>query len=149
MSSLAELSPADLTIEELTSRFEAGTLPAGDFTHRDHVRVGWELLRRHPLGIALQKTIAGVQMLAQQRGLPDLYHETITTFYILAIADSRAQAPVGESFSEFERRQPALLGKSRPFLLSYYSAERLDSDGARSSFLLPERPGAVVSSTVP
>lgn len=139
MSTPTVSRPADLGIEELTARFETGTLPDGDFTHRDHVRVAWELLRRYPLGLALHRMVDGVQALAGQRGLPDLYHETITTFYLLAIADARAQAPEEQTFIEFEQQHSSILGKSRQFLLGFYSAEILDSVAARSSFLLPER----------
>ena len=60
MSTPAVSRPADLGIEELTARFETGTLPDGDFTHRDHVRVAWELLRRYPLGLALHRMVDGV-----------------------------------------------------------------------------------------
>ena len=132
-------SPADLDIGELTDRFETGTLPDGDFTHRDHVRVAWKLLCRYPLGLALHRMIDGVQALAEQRGLPDLYHETITTFYLLAIADARARAPQEQTFTEFEQQNASILGKSRQFLLGFYSEETLASREARGSFLLPER----------
>jgi hypothetical protein len=139
MDTTAVSSPAELDIEELTACFETGTLPDGDFTHRDHVRTAWELLRRYPLGLALHRMVDGVQALAEQRGLPDLYHETITTFYLLAIADARAHAPAEQTFTEFEEQHSSILGKSRQFLLGFYSAESLDSVAARTSFLLPER----------
>ena len=132
-------SPAELDIEELAASFETGTVPPGDFTHRDHVRVAWELLRRYPLGLALHRMIDGVQALGEQRGLPNLYHETITTFYLLAIADARARAPEEQGFTEFEQQHASILGKSRQFLLGFYSEETLASREARSSFLLPER----------
>jgi hypothetical protein len=139
MSTPTVSRPADLCIEELTARFETGTLPDGDLTHRDHVRVAWELLCRNPLGLALHRMVDGVQALAARRGQPNLYHETITTFYLLAIADARARAPQEQTFTEFEQQNASILGKSRQFLLRYYTEETLDSSDARSSFLLPER----------
>jgi hypothetical protein len=134
MSVLAELSE-----QELARAFEAGRVPDGDFTHRGHVRVAWELLRRCPLGLALDQVIHGSQTLARHRGLPDLYHATITTFYVLAIADRLARGDDVDGFEAFAVAHPELLGPSRDFLLGYYRAETLDAGAARQRFFLPER----------
>jgi len=149
MASLAEIGERDLT-----DAFEAGRVPDGDFTHADHVRVAWELLRRYPLGLALDQVTLGIRALAEQRGLPDLYHATITTFYVLAIADRMAMhrmADDGETgaaeistgemevFETFAARHPELLGPSRAFLGAHYSPETLDSERAKRDFVLPDR----------
>lgn len=134
MSALQEISTS-----ELTDAFEAGRVPDGDFGHTDHVRVAWELLRRYPLGMALDQVTRGIRALAEQRGLPGLYHATITTFYVLAIADRRSRAAAGDDFEAFAAAHPELLGPSRAFLLDHYAADTLDGAGARSDFVLPDR----------
>lgn len=134
MASLAEIGE-----RELTDAFEAGQVPDGDFTHADHVRVAWELLRRYPLGAALDQVTRGIQALAEQRGLPGLYHATITTFYVLAIAERKADDGETEEFATFAAGHPELLGPSRAFLGGYYSTEILDDERARRDFVLPDR----------
>ena len=134
MSALAELSE-----QELASAFEAGRVPDGEFTHGDHVRVAWELLRRYPLGLALDQVTQGIRTLARQRGLPGLYHATITTFYVLAVADRMARSAGGDDFESFAEAHPELLGPSRAFLGGYYSPETLAAERARREFVLPER----------
>jgi hypothetical protein len=134
MSALAEIDE-----RELTDAFEAGQVPDGDFKHADHVRVAWELLRRYPLGSALDRVSRGIHALAQQRGLPGLYHATITTFYVLAIADRGARAGGADDFETFAARHSDLLGPSRAFLGGYYSPETLDGEQARRQFVMPER----------
>ena len=129
---------ADLDVEELTDAFEAGRLPDGDFEHADHVRVAWALLERYPLGKALDRVTEGIRALADQRGLPGLYHATITTFYVLAIAD-RMAGEAGDDFESFAAANPELLGPSRAFLEGYYSPETLDGARAHREFVLPER----------
>jgi hypothetical protein len=139
MSAAAEPCPTELTTGELTTLFERGEMPDVDFTHRDHVRVAWELLGRYSLATALDRMTSGVQTLARQRGVPGLYHETITTFYMLAVADARSQLPTDERFSSFAEQHPALLGNSSDFLIGFYRPETLDSVRARQSFVVPER----------
>jgi len=128
-----------LSISELTSLFEAGQLPDGPFTHRDHVRVAWKLLRHYPLGLALHHMTEGVKTLAHQRDVPDLYHSTITTIYVLAIAERITGSEGLDDFEAFAAEYPELLGPSRQFLLGFYTAETLDSSRARDEFVLPER----------
>ncbi len=134
MSAVAELDE-----RQLADAFEAGRVPDGEFTHADHVRVAWELLRRYPLGLALDQVTQGIRALAKQRGLPGLYHATITTFYVLAIADRLGRDAAGDGFETFAAANPELLGPSRAFLGGYYSAETLDGERARCEFVLPEQ----------
>ena len=130
---------AELGVQELTDAFEAGRVPDGDFTHADHVRVAWELLRRYPLGRALDQVTEGIRTLVEQRGATGLYHATITTFYVLAIADRMGRDGEANGFEAFASANPELLGPSRAFLCSYYSPATIDSEHARREFALPER----------
>ena len=134
MSALAEIDE-----RELTDAFEAGRVPDGDFTHADHVRVAWELLRRYPMGRALDQVTQGICALAEQRGLPGLYYATITTFYVLAIAERMGEAGDAGEFEAFAAKNPELLGPSRAFLGGYYSSETLDGERAKRGFVLPDR----------
>jgi hypothetical protein len=119
--------------------FEAATLPAGAFHHRDHVRLTWLYLDRHPPAEVLARLGEGLRRFASANGVPNLYHETITWAYVLLIGERRAQGPAGESWEEFAGRNPDLLDWSDPVLGRYYTKELLASDLARKVFLLPDR----------
>jgi hypothetical protein len=45
-----------MTDDELIAAFEAATLPAGAFPHREHVRAAWWYARRYPLHEARMAT---------------------------------------------------------------------------------------------
>lgn len=70
---------------ELVNAFEAGSVPGGGFHHEQHVRVAWYYLRQHSLLEALERFQTNLRAFAQAQGKPDLYHETITTAYVLLI----------------------------------------------------------------
>jgi hypothetical protein len=72
-------------------RFMRGELTAAAFPHREHVRMGFEMLRRHDFA----------------------------------------------DFDSFARANADLLDKSA--LSRWYPSERLATDAARRTFLLPER----------
>ena len=135
----AAFSGREMGSDELAAAFETGELFDGPFSHRDHVRVAWRLLRQHPLGLAMHRMTEGIEVLARQRGLPDLFHQTITSFYMLAIADCLSRSAACDTFESFASQHPALLGDSRAFLLGFYTAETLDSATARDGFVLPDR----------
>ena len=71
--------------EEFLAAFEARTLCK--FHHRDHIKVTYLYLRRHPLDEAIAKVRTGLQALAAAWGAPtdDLeqgYHETMTQAWV-------------------------------------------------------------------
>jgi hypothetical protein len=69
----------------LVDSFENGVVPPGGFHHAQHVRVAWYYLRRRPLPEALDRFQTRLRFFAEAQGKPDLYHETITTAYVLLI----------------------------------------------------------------
>jgi hypothetical protein len=118
--------------------FEDGTLPNTAFHHRDHVRLGWLYLRRHPPLEALTRFADGLRRFAAANGHPGLYHETITWAYLLLIHERMARG--GEpTWEEFAARNPDLLGWKPSILDRYYAPETLGSELARRVFVMPDR----------
>ena len=114
------------------------TLPADQFHHADHLRLGWLLLRREPWPAALARFCAGLKRYAISLGQTGLYHETITVAYLLLIQERQAREGAA-SFEEFASKNADLL-RWRPSVLDrYYRKETLDSDLARRTFVLPDR----------
>ena len=124
--------------EELRS-FDEGRLDPAGFSHRDHVRLGYELLSRYSLGEAISRFSSGLRLLAAKAGRPDLYHETITVAFLALINERRVGGPAA-NWSDFQRDNPDLLDKR--CLEKWYGVEQLQSDLARRAFCLPTLPPA-------
>ena len=120
--------------EELLQGFEAGALPA--FSHRDHLRVAWLLLRRLPFEEGARRFVVGLKTLAAAHGVPDKFHQTIT-WASLALIGERLAAPgaVELDFEEFTMRNADLLDPGMLTLI--YDASVLQSEIARRVFVFP------------
>ena len=135
-----------MTDDELIGYFEAAQEPPGGFHHREHVRVAWIYLRRDAMPVALDRFRAGLRRFAEAHGKPERYHETITTAYVLLIAERMQETPA--SWETFAEAHPDLLGWSPSILDRYYTPETLKSERARREFVAPDRGGAAYSATV-
>ena len=129
---------APAATEELRA-FESGALDPAKFPHAEHIRLGYEMLARHPFGEALMRFSRGLQLLAAKAGRPQVYHETITVAF-LALINERRACGGPQSWSEFQKTNPDLFDKR--CLEKWYGAEQLGSDLARRTFCLPQ--GAAV-----
>jgi hypothetical protein len=124
---------------ELVKLFEAGDVPPEGFHHRDHVRVAWWYLQRHPLPEALTRFSTALKRFALAQNKPNLYHETITTAYVLLINERLDAASRSLAWPEFAEQNPDLL-QWRPSVLDrYYLEATLISDRARRTFVMPDR----------
>lgn len=128
---------AETTDAAFLASFEACTLPGAAFHHRDHVRLGWLYLRRHPPLEALTRFADGLKRFAAANGHPGLYHETITWAYLLLIHERIARGAETAAFDDFAAANPDLLGWKPSILDRYYSAETLGSELARRVFVMP------------
>ena len=130
---MSPAAPDELDDAAFVDGFERGDLVA--FPHRAHVRLAWIYLGQAPLAEAAIRFVAGLRRFASARGVPGLYHETITWAYLLWIHDCRRRTPAA-SFDEFARAHAELF--ERDGLLRFYRAETLASNEARGCFVLPD-----------
>ena len=124
---------------EFLTAFEACTL--GEFHHRDHIKVAYLYLRRHPLDEAIQKVRSGLQALAVAWKAPvdDLekgYHETMTQAWVRLVHLALADGGIAENAEAFCDQQPQLMEKTR--LQLFYSRERLFTWEAKREFVEPD-----------
>jgi len=117
--------------------FRDGSLPASAFHHRDHVRMAWLYVCEHGAVEAAPRFAADLQAFARAKGVPGLYHATITGAYIALIAERRLETPAG-TWDDFAAAHPDLLTWKPGVLDRYYSADRLWSEAARAQFLMPD-----------
>ena len=125
-------------VPEITlEAFEDGTLDADQFDHESHVYVGWLYLERYPLLESIQRYSAALRRLTARLGVPGKYHETITWFYLVLIAERR-DTMRGEGWFAFRSENDDLFDAAR-ILGRYYSKERLMGEQARQAFVLPDK----------
>lgn len=116
-------------------RFMAGDADIRAFPHEQHVRMGFEMLRRHDFTEAAHLYSRALRAMAERAGQPQVFHQTITIAFLSLIAE-RMQAGKPADFAGFAAKNPDLLAKS--VLSRWYRPERLASEIARSSFVLPD-----------
>ena len=120
---------------------ENGRLDPKQFPHREHVRLGFEMLGRYPFPEALARFSKGLRQLAVKAGKPEAYHETITAAFLALIGERRFNAEC-VTWEEFSARNTDLLSKH--LLRRWYDPEVLNSAVARRTFVLP-KPGSTRS----
>jgi hypothetical protein len=123
--------------QELARAFEAGALDPAAFSHRDHVAVACEMLRRADFLEAAAQYAKGLKALAARAGAPEKFNATVTLAFLSLIAERMRTAEHADC-DDFIARSRDLLSKD--VLEPWYARERLRSDLARSVFLMPEAP---------
>ena len=112
-----------------------GEIAAADFPHREHVRMAFEMLKRHDFAEAVLHYSHALRGMAARAGQPQAFHQTITVAFLALIAE-RMAAGVGADFADFAARNAELF--DRALLERWYRREQLASPLARESFVLPD-----------
>ena len=118
--------------------FEQSRVDGGSFDHEAHVYMAWLYLGQYPLTEAIDRFTSALKRLTLKLGVPGKYHDTITWFFMLIIAQRRI-GNVSADWQNFKEKNPDLLSRDANILNRYYSKEMLASDAARQSFVLPDR----------
>jgi hypothetical protein len=123
-----------MTDVELTRTLERGEIK--DFHHASHLHVAWVYLAESSsVRQAANKMRNTLRRFAAAAGKLEKYHETITLFWVHLLSRAYA-AGRAEGLEDIVHANPQLLEKNFP--LTYYSAERLFSDEARTSWVEPD-----------
>jgi hypothetical protein len=120
---------------ELARGFEACDIDAAAFGHVDHIGVAYELLRRDDFLTAARTYARCIETIATRAGAASKFNLTITLAFLSLIAERMKTGPHG-SFEAFMAENPDLVSGNP--LEKWYSRERLQSDLARSVFLMPD-----------
>jgi hypothetical protein len=119
-------------------RFVRGEICAADFPHHEHVRMAFEMLRRHDFAESVLHFSRTLRGMAAQAGKPQAFNQTITLAFLAVIAQ-RMDEDAGVDFAAFAARNADLF--ERTLLRRWYRPEQLASPLARGTFLLPDPPG--------
>jgi hypothetical protein len=122
---------------ELLKQFEAFEINPAEFGHREHVQVAYEMLHKYGYLEACAKYANAINTIATNAGAPEKFNVTITFAFLSLIAERIHGPTKWSSFEEFLARNGDLLSKNA--LSRWYSNEQLQSDFARTHFLLPRK----------
>jgi hypothetical protein len=119
-------------------RFVRGEIDAAVFPHREHVRMAFEMLRRHDFAETALHYSRALRAMSARAGNPRAFHQTVTIAFLSLIAERMQDCGGAADFEALVRDHPELLDKAA--LTRWYRPERLASEAARHTFLLPEPP---------
>ena len=126
------IASAALSDKEFLAAFNSCSLPGSAFRHGDHLRLAWIQLHSRPFPEALAAVRAGIRKFAAHNGMPELFHETITTAWVSLLA-THQEATFEQFIAENEHRL------NRELLHRFWTPALLASDAARSAWLAPDR----------
>ena len=111
-----------------------GTLAPSEFSHLDHVGVGYQALRGHEFFEAVSIVAQGLSRLTHRAGVPEKYNATLT-FAAMSLIAERMKTVKCASAEEFVERYGSIF--SSGFLKAQFPDLRLNSKLAREVALLP------------
>ena len=118
-------------------RFARGEADPVDFPHREHVRMAYEMLRRHRFAETVLHFSKALRAMVVRAGKAEAFHQTITIAFLSLIAE-RMEAQRQCEFAAFASANVDLFDEN--VLSRWYRPERLATPAARRTFLLPEPP---------
>ena len=128
---MTSMGPAELVIA-----FQDLTLPKKEWTHEAHLIVCWDALQRMSADEALAYLRGAIRAYNEASGTPNTdttgYHETITQYFVGAVAQIKEQ-PLECVFSS--------PGCRREAPLRYWSRDTLFSTTARHEWVEPDLEG--------
>jgi hypothetical protein len=125
------------------AEFESIEFDVSKFNHEAHVYVAWSMLQDYPLTEALERYTRALKKITKRIGQPGKYHETVSWFFLIKIAERRT-GDAKNDWNEFKRRNPDILERAGELIGKYYSAALLQSETARKLFLLPDFGGSLL-----
>jgi hypothetical protein len=121
--------------EQFLAAFEMGQIANRSFHHRDHLRLAWIQIRRLGMERASESVAVAIQQFAARHGQANRYHDTMTRFWLRAVALGIDRHP-DLGFEGLLAAEPHLLEKNLPFL--HWSPERMGSEEARRGWTEPD-----------
>ncbi len=130
-------SCAQARVADIVAAFEKATLDPASFDHEAHILVAWHYLQELSLLDAISRFTSAIKQLTRKLGVASKYHETITWFYLIKIAE-RCKAEPGADWPRFRAANPDLFARKPTLVEKYYSRTLLASATARRMFVLPD-----------
>lgn len=117
--------------------FENLDIDPAQFDHTAHLYVAWSYLQTNELLTSIARYRKTLRRLTEKIGVPEKYHETITWFFLIAVAERTGRTTQGD-WDAFAKNNSDLFTRHPSLVRRFYSAEQLNSDLARKMFVLPD-----------
>ncbi|HEY2123949.1 MAG TPA: hypothetical protein VGG94_00685 [Chthoniobacterales bacterium] len=129
---------SDAEVAALVQAFEEATIPAFEFNHLAHIAVALSYMDHWPQEKALERMRLSIKRFASHHGADQLYHETLTTFWMRLLGHLRGvyqiDLPLWRRINLIVERW----GTRHP-VEAHYSRELLGSPAARAGWVDPDR----------
>jgi hypothetical protein len=125
-----------MTDDEFLRSVLDASLPAGAFHNRDHLRLAWLAVRRHGADVAPAVVGHAIRRFAETHGQGLLYHQTMTEFWVRAVAHHVHESPDIDHFDRFLEAFPGLLDRQLP--LRHWTRPALYRVEARARWESPD-----------
>lgn len=123
--------------EAFLNEFEAGTVPSEEWTHQAHIAMATVYLKRYGDSV-LPHTRAALRNHLLSRGRPiDLYHETLTIFWLAVVAEAMREHP-SLPLHEAVCRNCAAFGSQSKLHQRYYGFDVFNSPEAHARWMPPD-----------
>lgn len=126
--------------EAFLKQFESAAWPKAEWHHRQHIKVAYLYLCRHPLETAAVKIRDGIRAYNAAHDVADTpfsgYHETMTQAWLRLVYFTLCEFGPAANADAFFDEHPQLSQKNT--LRFFYSRERFMSPEARVRFLEPD-----------
>lgn len=116
----------------LLAALDAGALDPAEFSHRDHIGVGFEALRQDEFFAAAKRIADGLRSVTRMAGMPEKFNATVTLAFMSLIAERMDD---GDDAAAFIEAHPELCDPG--VIARLYPAGTLASPLARRVALLP------------
>jgi hypothetical protein len=128
---------SDAEVAALVSAFEKATIPASEFKHVAHIAVALSYLKDLPPDAALERMREKIRAFAAHHGVSNLYHETLTTFWMRLLDHVARTYDVNLPLWQRINLIVARWGTSAP-VKAHYSRELIASKLAREAWMPPD-----------
>lgn len=119
-------------------RFERFDVDPASFRHVDHLEAAFAMLTKYSFIEACARYSQTIKTMAESVGALDKFNTTITIAFMSIVAERRDRTG-SKDWPSFVASNSDLLDKA--ILENWYSKDRLNSDLARTQFLLPDKVG--------
>jgi hypothetical protein len=125
-------------VAALVAAFENCTISAAEFTHVAHIAVALSYLNEMPAEEALARMREKIRAFAAHHGASNLYHETLTTFWMKVLDHVTANVDVDLPLWRRINLIVERWGTRRP-VDAHYTRELIASQSARENWIAPDR----------
>jgi len=126
--------------EKFVAEFEACRWPLEQWHHKEHIKLAYLYLRRHPFDEAMAKMREALKKYIVFHGVPDEpmrgYHETMTQGWMRLVYFTMCEYGPAESAEAFYERSPQLSQKKA--LRLFYSAELCAAARGKTEYVEPD-----------